>query len=409
MCLSLPRALSSPPHGGGADVPEAGRPARLPDVHRDGRRRRRARRLPDRLRDPVQHPPATLPRGDLEQEPHLPRGAGRRVDGGAPRAGGRHGAGRAVRRRDRRRGGQVRAVRVAARPRGRALARRLPKPLRRPDRRAGRLRRPRGHGARAVLRGRGRSEWAARLPPRQADRPGPRGLSDRHLHQRRRHPRRDAGRCGAGRPHARGSPAARAGGPRPRRPRDRHGPGARLARYQAALRARRDPARRAHRRAARDLGPACGAGRHDPAARGGRARLNLARERGILRREPALLRGPTGGGRRDPGRLTGDYEALATKAMLDGFASIALSATLGWGVALAAITVLVYQGALSLGATLFEDILQGDALDPLTSAGGVLIIGISLKLLDLTDVKVGNFLPALLFAPALVGIVSPVD
>ena len=65
--------------------------------------------------------------------------------------------------------------------------------------------------------------------------------------------------------------------------------------------------------------------------------------------------------------------------------------------------MLVYQGALSLGATLFEDILEGEALAALTSAGGVLIIGISLKLLDLTDVKVGNFLPALIFAPALVG------
>jgi uncharacterized protein len=107
--------------------------------------------------------------------------------------------------------------------------------------------------------------------------------------------------------------------------------------------------------------------------------------------------------------LTGDYEALATKALLDGFASIALSAALGWGVALAAVTVLVYQGALSLGATLFEDVLQGEALDALTSAGGVLIIGISLKLLDVADVKVGNFLPALIFAPALVGLVSAID
>ena len=71
--------------------------------------------------------------------------------------------------------------------------------------------------------------------------------------------------------------------------------------------------------------------------------------------------------------------------------------------------VLVYQGALSLGAGLFENILQGEALDALTSAGGVLIIGISLKLLDLTDVKVGNFLPALVIAPALVGIVSLID
>ena len=107
--------------------------------------------------------------------------------------------------------------------------------------------------------------------------------------------------------------------------------------------------------------------------------------------------------------LTGDYEALATKAMLDGFASIALSATLGWGVVLAALTVLVYQGALSLGATLFEDVLQGEALDALTSAGGVLILGISLRLLEVADVKVGNFLPALVFAPALVGIVSLID
>ena len=107
--------------------------------------------------------------------------------------------------------------------------------------------------------------------------------------------------------------------------------------------------------------------------------------------------------------LTGDFEALATKSLLDGFASIALSAALGWGVALAAVTVLIYQGALSLGATLVEDILQGEALAALTSAGGVLIIGISLKLLEVADVKVGNFLPALVFAPALVGIVSAID
>jgi uncharacterized protein len=106
--------------------------------------------------------------------------------------------------------------------------------------------------------------------------------------------------------------------------------------------------------------------------------------------------------------LTGDYQALATKALLDGFASIALASTLGWGVALAAGTVLVIQGALSLGAGLFKHILPegGDALAALTSAGGVLIIGISLKLLALKDVKVGNFLPALVIAPALVGLVS---
>ncbi len=104
--------------------------------------------------------------------------------------------------------------------------------------------------------------------------------------------------------------------------------------------------------------------------------------------------------------VRGDIEALVTKSVLDGFASVALAATLGWGVALAAGSVLIVQGTITLAAGLFEDILQGEALDALTSAGGVLIIGISLKLLALKDVKVGNFLPALVFAPGLVGVAS---
>jgi len=104
--------------------------------------------------------------------------------------------------------------------------------------------------------------------------------------------------------------------------------------------------------------------------------------------------------------LTGDYETLATKAVLDGFASIALAATLGWGVGLAAVTVLAVQGTITLAAGLFEELLVGEALAVLTSAGGVTIIGIALKLLDLKDVKAGNFLPALVIAPALVGVVG---
>jgi uncharacterized membrane protein YqgA involved in biofilm formation len=106
--------------------------------------------------------------------------------------------------------------------------------------------------------------------------------------------------------------------------------------------------------------------------------------------------------------LTGNYEALATKALLDGFAAIAIAASLGPGVAFAAITVLVVQGGISLAAGLFDNILAegSDALAALTSAGGVLIIGISLKLLDLKDVRVGNFLPALVVAPGLVGLRS---
>jgi uncharacterized membrane protein YqgA involved in biofilm formation len=106
--------------------------------------------------------------------------------------------------------------------------------------------------------------------------------------------------------------------------------------------------------------------------------------------------------------LRGDYNTLATKALLDGFAAVALASTLGFGVAFSALSVLVYQGAISLGAGLFDDILAegSESLAALTSAGGILIIGIALKLLDVRDVKVGNFLPALVFAPGIYGIVT---
>jgi len=104
--------------------------------------------------------------------------------------------------------------------------------------------------------------------------------------------------------------------------------------------------------------------------------------------------------------LTDQYTQLATKAVLDGFASIALAAALGWGVGLAAVSVLVIQGAITLGAGAFDSVLEGETLDVLTSAGGVLIIGISLKLLGLKDVRVGNFLPALVLAPAIYGLAS---
>jgi uncharacterized membrane protein YqgA involved in biofilm formation len=102
--------------------------------------------------------------------------------------------------------------------------------------------------------------------------------------------------------------------------------------------------------------------------------------------------------------LRGDIELLTTKALLDGFASIALSAALGWGVGLAAVSVLLIQGAITLGAGLFEDILVGDPLLALTSAGGVLIVGIALGLLDVRDVKVGNYLPALVIAPLIAAV-----
>lgn len=104
--------------------------------------------------------------------------------------------------------------------------------------------------------------------------------------------------------------------------------------------------------------------------------------------------------------LTGDYQLLAIKSMLDGFASLAFASTLGVGVVFAALTVLVYQGALSLSAGLAQAVLTDPMITEMTATGGVLIMGIGLILLDLKRVRVGNFLPAIAIAPLVVAVLQ---
>jgi uncharacterized membrane protein YqgA involved in biofilm formation len=100
--------------------------------------------------------------------------------------------------------------------------------------------------------------------------------------------------------------------------------------------------------------------------------------------------------------LTGDVELLAIKSLLDGVASIAFAAALGPGVALAAITVLVVQGSLAGGAFLLRDVMDASTILAITAAGGVILMGVAVRLLDLKRVRVASFLPALLLAPLFV-------
>lgn len=102
--------------------------------------------------------------------------------------------------------------------------------------------------------------------------------------------------------------------------------------------------------------------------------------------------------------LTGDYSLLAIKAMLDGFTSLALAATFGIGVGFAAVTVLVYQGALTLGAAWARALLTDPMVTELSAAGGLIILGIGLVILELRPIRVANLLPALVFAPVLVAL-----
>jgi len=104
--------------------------------------------------------------------------------------------------------------------------------------------------------------------------------------------------------------------------------------------------------------------------------------------------------------LTGDYHLLATKAMLDGFAALAFGSALGLGVLASAGTVLVYQGGLSLAAGAAKAALSTAMIGEMSAAGGVLVLAIGLGLLELKAIRVANFLPALVIAPAVVAVLA---
>ena len=94
-------------------------------------------------------------------------------------------------------------------------------------------------------------------------------------------------------------------------------------------------------------------------------------------------------------------DQLVLKSTLDGFTSIAFAASLGWGVALSSLPVGIYQFiwtgiGISLGA-----ILADYQIAAMTAVGGVLLIGISLRLLRIKDIAVANLLPAIALAPLI--------
>jgi hypothetical protein len=98
-------------------------------------------------------------------------------------------------------------------------------------------------------------------------------------------------------------------------------------------------------------------------------------------------------------------DQLFLKAALDGFAAIAFAASLGWGVAFSAVAILVVQGSLTLLGALLGDILPDPHLAALTTTGGLMLVGVALRLLRIKPLPVGDLLPALLVAPALTALV----
>lgn len=99
--------------------------------------------------------------------------------------------------------------------------------------------------------------------------------------------------------------------------------------------------------------------------------------------------------------ISGDNEMLLTKSLLDLISSSMLAASLGLGVLLSAVFVLVFQGALVLLASFLAPFLTTAAIAELTCCGSVLILALGLNLIGLTKIKVADYLPALVFVPFL--------
>jgi uncharacterized membrane protein YqgA involved in biofilm formation len=98
-------------------------------------------------------------------------------------------------------------------------------------------------------------------------------------------------------------------------------------------------------------------------------------------------------------------DELFLKAALDGFASIAFAASLGWGVAASAIAVLAVQGPLTAVGAAVGSFLPEAHLAALTATGGLLLVGVGLRLLRIRAIPVGDLLPALVVAPLLTELV----
>ncbi len=99
-------------------------------------------------------------------------------------------------------------------------------------------------------------------------------------------------------------------------------------------------------------------------------------------------------------------DQLALKSTLDGFAAVAFAASLGWGVAAAALSVLIVQGSLTLLGVLLGSLLPAALVAAVTATGGVLLLGVGFRLLAIKAVPVGDLLPALLAAPVLTALVN---
>jgi uncharacterized membrane protein YqgA involved in biofilm formation len=99
-------------------------------------------------------------------------------------------------------------------------------------------------------------------------------------------------------------------------------------------------------------------------------------------------------------------DQLFLKSALDGFAAIAFAASFGWGVAASVAALLVVQGSLTVLGAALGDILPAAEVAALTATGGLMLVGVALRLLRIKQLPVGDLLPGLLVAPVVTALAA---
>lgn len=103
--------------------------------------------------------------------------------------------------------------------------------------------------------------------------------------------------------------------------------------------------------------------------------------------------------------LSGNYDTIYAKTVLDGVSSVIFSASMGVGVIFSAVTVFLYQGGITLCASFLSGILSQGVIANMTAVGSLMIVGLGLNLLKATDIKIANLLPGILI-PVILGMVG---
>lgn len=106
--------------------------------------------------------------------------------------------------------------------------------------------------------------------------------------------------------------------------------------------------------------------------------------------------------------LRNDHDVLIAKGIIDGFTALILSSTLGIGVILSAVPVFLYQGAITMLASVISRFIPDDMLqffiEEMTATGGLMIIAIGLNLIGLTKIRVANLVPGILIVALVTGL-----